>query len=144
MHKSSLSTNEISFFTIPQGMLNEHFFPFPPNNRLKLLMKELGCISISRDTWVLLKKVSQIEISWKIRAKWTLSFLKIPYLLWKIYYDKMAKKGLWGFLINVHIRRESTPQSTADKGQLSSEWSYEVIVSPKMPTKNLKDFCPTL
>ena len=28
------------------------------------------------------------------------------------------------------------------KGQLNSEWIYEVIVSPKMPTKNLKDFCP--
>ena len=29
------------------------------------------------------------------------------------------------------------------KGQLNSEWIYEVIVSPKMPTKNCKDFCPT-
>ena len=28
------------------------------------------------------------------------------------------------------------------KGQLNSEWIYEVIVSLKMPTKNLKDFCP--
>ena len=28
------------------------------------------------------------------------------------------------------------------KGQLNSEWIYEVIISPKMPTKNLKDFCP--
>ena len=28
------------------------------------------------------------------------------------------------------------------KGQLNSEWIYEVIVSPKMPTKNWKDFCP--
>ena len=27
------------------------------------------------------------------------------------------------------------------KGQLNSEWIYEVIISPKMPTKNLKDFC---
>ena len=27
------------------------------------------------------------------------------------------------------------------KGQLNSEWINEVIVSPKMPTKNLKDFC---
>ena len=27
------------------------------------------------------------------------------------------------------------------KGQLNSEWIYEAIVSPKMPTKN---FCPTL
>ena len=28
------------------------------------------------------------------------------------------------------------------KGQLNSEWIYEIIVSPKMPTKNFKDFCP--
>ena len=28
------------------------------------------------------------------------------------------------------------------KGQLTTEWIYEVIVSPKMPTKNFKDFCP--
>ena len=30
------------------------------------------------------------------------------------------------------------------KGQLNSGWIYEVIVSPKMLTKNFKDFCPTL
>ena len=29
------------------------------------------------------------------------------------------------------------------KGQLNSEWIYEVIVSPKMPTKNFPDFCPS-
>ena len=28
------------------------------------------------------------------------------------------------------------------KGQLNSEWIYEVIVSPKIPTKNYQDFCP--
>ena len=27
------------------------------------------------------------------------------------------------------------------KGQLNSEWICEFILSPKMPTKNLKDFC---
>ena len=27
------------------------------------------------------------------------------------------------------------------KGQLNSEGIYEVMVSPKMPTKNLQDFC---
>ena len=30
----------------------------------------------------------------------------------------------------------------AAKGQLYSEWIYDVIVSPKMPTKNFKDFFP--
>jgi hypothetical protein len=35
-------------------------------------------------------------------------------------------------------------QSIADaKGQLNSEWIYEVIVSPQKPTKIYKDFCPT-
>ena len=28
------------------------------------------------------------------------------------------------------------------KGQLNSEWSYEIIISPKMPKKNYKDICP--
>ena len=28
------------------------------------------------------------------------------------------------------------------KGQLNSEWIYEVMVSHKIPTKNYKDFCP--
>ena len=28
------------------------------------------------------------------------------------------------------------------KGHLNSEWLYEVIVSPKIPTKNYQDFCP--
>ena len=30
------------------------------------------------------------------------------------------------------------------RGQLSSDLIYEVIVSPNMPTKKLKDLCPTL
>ena len=28
------------------------------------------------------------------------------------------------------------------KAQLISEWIYEVIVSPKIQTKNCQDFCP--
>ena len=28
------------------------------------------------------------------------------------------------------------------KGQLNAEWIYVVIISPKMPTKNYKDFSP--
>ena len=30
------------------------------------------------------------------------------------------------------------------KGQLNSEWIYEVLFSPKIPTKNYQDFFPTL
>ena len=30
------------------------------------------------------------------------------------------------------------------KGQSNWEWIYDVIISPKMQTKNYKDFCPTI
>ena len=32
--------------------------------------------------------------------------------------------------------------STCDKGQIKSEWIYEIINFPKNDPKNLKDFCP--
>ena len=34
------------------------------------------------------------------------------------------------------------PSHKTSKGQLNSEWIYEVTVSSKMQTKNYKDFCP--
>ena len=34
-------------------------------------------------------------------------------------------------------------ESQLDKGQSNSEWICEVIVSPRIPSKNYKDFCPT-
>ena len=34
-------------------------------------------------------------------------------------------------------------QNVPSKGQLNSEWIYEVIVFSKIPTKNYRDFCPT-
>ena len=43
-----------------------------------------------------------------------------------------------------HILETGHLQNFDAKGQLYSEWIYEVIISPKMPTKNLKDFWPTL
>ena len=44
----------------------------------------------------------------------------------------LVKEGL-----SVKLQKSAVP-----KGQLNSEWIYEVIVSPQMPTKNLKNFCP--
>ena len=42
---------------------------------------------------------------------------------------------LWNFLFSVFL-------SFVTKGQTISEWIYEVIVSPKIRTKNCQDFCP--
>ena len=44
--------------------------------------------------------------------------------------------------VNSSERRDLIRRTWA-KGQLKSEWNYEVIISPKMQTKTYKDFCPT-
>ena len=47
--------------------------------------------------------------------------------------------------LDLHFRFDIQTRSNSTlKGQLDSEWIHEVIVSPKMQTKNLKDFFPTL
>ena len=53
--------------------------------------------------------------------------------------------------LHVMIQKSSKPffseiyfHGGGTKGQLDSEWIFEVIIPPKMPTKNLKDFSPTL
>ena len=43
------------------------------------------------------------------------------------------------FLTNIYGEAAADP---AAKGQLFSEFIYEVIVSTKMQTKNYRDFCP--
>ena len=43
------------------------------------------------------------------------------------------------FPLFVAFKIKSKPTA---KGQLNSESIHEVIISPKMPTQNLKDFCP--
>ena len=41
-----------------------------------------------------------------------------------------------------YIKDDYFTESSDFKGQLNSEGINEVIVSPKMPTKKLKYFCP--
>jgi hypothetical protein len=58
------------------------------------------------------------------------------------YYSKTIAKG-----VQTKIRSKTASWDIQDisalaKGQLNSEWIYEVIVSPKIATKNFKDFCP--
>ena len=68
--------------------------------------------------------------SWKKNSKETkkLQIIIFPLLPWPTQICRPKQKH---FLF----------QNVAYKGQLNSEWTYEVIVSPKMPTKNHQDFC---
>ena len=51
---------------------------------------------------------------------------------------------LQGIMILVSYSRINGNQFTLrPKGQLNQEWTYDVILSPKMQTKKYKDFCPT-
>ena len=51
---------------------------------------------------------------------------------------KISSNHLW---ILQGISKQNIFLYPSFKGQSNSEWIYEVIVSPKMPTKNLEDFC---
>ena len=42
----------------------------------------------------------------------------------------------------IKFENKHLPATVCTKGQLNSEWIYEVVVSSKMPTKNLKNFFP--
>ena len=44
--------------------------------------------------------------------------------------------------LSFYINPKVLQYPLTSKGPLNSERIYEVIVSPKMPTKNFKDFCP--
>ena len=84
----------------------------------------------------------------------------IDYCRWNIFFEILewfplskccliyARAGVLARILN--LRKKDTkdkfdsarPYLVATKGQTISEWIYEVIVSPKIRTKNCQDFCP--
>ena len=46
------------------------------------------------------------------------------------------------YKVNLILFIQHNPSDIATKGQLNTEWIYEVIVSPKMSTENSENFCP--
>ena len=65
-------------------------------------------------------------------------FLLLMYL--NNYLNENLMKFRYVFLKD-HENMKQSFTFEATKGQLNSEWIYEVIVSPKMPTKNYRDIC---
>ena len=59
---------------------------------------------------------------WHCNCDFGMNFLANSYFKYQISHDKTFKMRY-------------------TKDQLNSEWIYEVIVSPRMQTKNYKDFC---
>ena len=82
---------------------------------------------------------------------WLLQYLKWFYnsmseakgrLQW-VEYFLMEQSYITHRLTRYSRVRDISIKSFSIKVQLNSEWIYEVIVSPKMQTKNYKNFCPT-
>ena len=57
------------------------------------------------------------------------------------FHTNFGEKDKQSRILDEKVRKDSWVPS---KGQLDSELINEVIVSPKIPTKNYRDFCPTL
>ena len=58
-------------------------------------------------------------------------------------YHKVLFFTIWYAAIRTLVKGLLANNNEETKGQLNSEWIYEVIISPKMLIKNYKDFCPT-
>ena len=58
-------------------------------------------------------------------------------------YHKVLFFTIWYAAIRTLVKGLLANSNEDTKGQLNSEWIYEVIISPKMLIKNYKDFCPT-
>ena len=67
------------------------------------------------------------------------------FLILGIYEHPLVDLGIWfqsDFAIYSTSKLLSPNFNYWFEGQLNSEWIYEDIVSPKIPTKNYRDFCP--
>ena len=69
---------------------------------------------------------------------------------WRNFYYQKWGQCTFIYLLNhsvrysdVWIQLDACLYNALLKGQLNSEWIYEVIVSCKIQTKKYKDFCPT-
>ena len=86
----------------------------------------------------------------KILVKSSWSVTKFNIYLWpKRYFPSFLAFISLKSVLSLHSKLESheiigEEKATLNqgKGRWNSEWIDEVIVSPKMPTKNLKNFCP--
>ena len=89
-------------------------------------------------------KFMEISVVFMLTAKWLRSvlFLLFPAIIYKL--------SLWTYFLQLSELETQWKQQTKTslkqpKCQLNSEWIYEVIVSPKMLTKNkFKNVCPTM
>ena len=125
------------------GFLRNYFNPQRKDERMKssfpkgqkYLSSEKECAtssicSVSNSTThsrVIQNNLKNQSVSWKMQVIGACGAKRIP----ESYRFPRNKQLPWKIL-------------NEPKGQLNSEWIYEVIVSPKMPTKNYQDFCPTL
>ena len=73
-----------------------------------------------------------------------------PTVLFRPSFKKIDPVDVYWIICLNYVYVQSSYQNTFSyyittllKGQSNSEWIHEFIVSPKMPTKNYKDFCPT-
>ena len=118
-----------------------NFLKTPMSAGLTMILM-IGC---GENTWVILNdSLSNVRL-WFIVWRRKL-FRYVIHILWVTNYVVMqgCYRDYWvlpiGFAIETSKENKLTfPRS---KGQLNSEWIFEVIVSPKMPTKHFSDFCP--
>ena len=114
-----------------------------------------------KKSWINLNELHKVKKSWKgssltkgqIKSEWIYEIINFSVHFWMISY--IQSDLIWPLKVPIfgtetsstlaksredrHFMDKVGQKLTQDlKGQLNSEWIYEVIVSPKMPTKNYR------
>ena len=80
------------------------------------------------------------------------SFFNVSYTWYKSLFNLLISnleyfESVWnisGFIPALHALEYQYWTNLSIIGQLNSEWIYEVIVSPNIPTKHYRDFCSVI
>ena len=76
-------------------------------------------------------------------ALYSIDFHRVMHNGIKVLLNSKLKSCFHAFSRCTTLGRQIIKIYHVPKGQLNSEWIYEVAFSPKMPTKIFPDFCPT-
>ena len=77
-----------------------------------------------------------LNLNWTLKFYWNTNYVYILTIIWC--FAMKNREENWAIK-----KWESQLKMEISKGQLNSEWIYEVIIFPKVQTKKCKDICPT-
>ena len=116
-----------------------HFWTLPASFRVKAVVGQIWILKLTRWIWVVfLFNVSFLCLFLGLWSLWS-GLFELGFLWIEVEIYSFTSFSFTGFE-KKHFSLEMVTKLI--KGQIKSEWIYEITNFPKNYPKNLKDFCP--